>query len=139
MSQITVTLDAADYQDHDDCLDAAASAVAATHGFHRWQCEARWSDDLRGDIQVTVSGIGSATHYLVSDDGPEGQRISVAIEAADDKAAVKLASAVDTSLAYDDGRCDAEDVAGEGLAAALKALGARHVCELSRGWSLYAL
>ncbi len=140
MSQITITLPSKDYEDHDDMLGAACSAVASEHGFESAQVEAAWGDDdARDEIRVTVSGL-SATHYLVSDDGPEAQRISLAIEADNDKAAIKLAVAVDATAAYDDGRCDAEDDAGvEGLSAALESLGARRVCEVSRGWALYAV
>jgi hypothetical protein len=137
MSTITITLDSADYQDHETLADVEA-AVAAEHGLSH-HVEAKWGDEQRDTIRVSVYGL-TATHYLVSDDGPEGERISVGIEAADDKAAMKLAAAVDAAAAYDEGRCDAEDDAEvEGLTAALEALSARRVSEVARGWSLYAL
>lgn len=43
------------YEDHDDCLGAAAADISEALGLESWQVEARWSDEQeRNNIIVTV-------------------------------------------------------------------------------------
>ena len=51
----TIYLPAAQFSDFDDCLTAAADAVATKLGLEGWDLSPRWdSDDLRDEILVDV-------------------------------------------------------------------------------------
>lgn len=54
----TVRVRARQYEDHDDCLEAAADAYAQRHGIDRsaWALEPRWEDDDRDYIVLRVPG-----------------------------------------------------------------------------------
>lgn len=54
MTKITLKIDAAKYQDEDDCLAAAAADAAETHGCQGWDLSPRWADDQRDAILVDV-------------------------------------------------------------------------------------
>jgi hypothetical protein len=49
-----ITVDAKLYEDCDDCLTAAATEYAREHHIADWQVEARWADDSRDAIVLTV-------------------------------------------------------------------------------------
>jgi hypothetical protein len=49
-----IEVDAREVADHDDCLEAAAQLVAARERVERWQVQARWTDDDRDSITVTI-------------------------------------------------------------------------------------
>lgn len=50
-----ITIDARRYEDHDDCLSAAAAEMVALHPHLRgWDLAARWADDTREAITLTV-------------------------------------------------------------------------------------
>jgi hypothetical protein len=48
-----ITIDAAPFADHDDCLGAAAD-FAAAHGLEGWDLDPRWEDDQRETIVLAV-------------------------------------------------------------------------------------
>lgn len=50
----TIRIDAKRYEDHDDCLRAAADEYAAAHDLEGWDLEARWEDNQRNAILLTV-------------------------------------------------------------------------------------
>ncbi len=50
----TIYRDAARYADQDDCLAACAREVSDEHGLEGWALDARWTDDDRAEIQLTV-------------------------------------------------------------------------------------
>ena len=50
----TVRLRAALYEDHDDCLAAAVAEYSSEHDLEGWDLSARWEDDNRDTILLTV-------------------------------------------------------------------------------------
>lgn len=54
MAKRTVEIQASKVQDHDDCLAAACEIVAAREGVEDWQVSARWTDEERESITVTI-------------------------------------------------------------------------------------
>ena len=54
--EITLSLVAKRYEDHDDCLAAAADDIAAIYGLEGWNLNARWQDDSRETILVDLPG-----------------------------------------------------------------------------------
>lgn len=54
MNKIEITVSSAQYEDHDDCLTAAAREYAGEHGLESWRVEVRWLDDERDEIVLTV-------------------------------------------------------------------------------------
>jgi hypothetical protein len=52
--EIKITVDAAQYQDSDDCLAAAAADMAAERGLEGWDLAPRWADSERTRIELTV-------------------------------------------------------------------------------------
>jgi hypothetical protein len=55
MKTITTMVDAGQYADYDDCLEAARRDYADEQGYEPWQVEASWADDERDEIALTVS------------------------------------------------------------------------------------
>ena len=54
MSQ-TIRINARKYESSDDCLaDAAADYIAAHKGLEGWDLDARWEDEQRDGILLTV-------------------------------------------------------------------------------------
>ncbi len=51
---VETTIKSAAFADYDDSLSACAADYAATHGLESWHVEARWADDLREEIVLTV-------------------------------------------------------------------------------------
>jgi hypothetical protein len=51
---MTITLNSKSYEDHDDCLAAAASDVASEYGLPAWRVDADWGDEDRETIVVTL-------------------------------------------------------------------------------------
>lgn len=49
-----ITIPAAKYADHDDCLSAAAEDYATTHDLAGWDLDPQWADDQRDEIILTV-------------------------------------------------------------------------------------
>jgi hypothetical protein len=50
-----ITIDARPYEDHDDCLSAAATDMIARHPRLRgWDLAPRWADDDREAITLTL-------------------------------------------------------------------------------------
>jgi hypothetical protein len=49
-----IEVDASKYEDFDDCLAAATSEYARANGLEDWQISARWLDDQRDVIVLTV-------------------------------------------------------------------------------------
>lgn len=52
--QMTVTLNALDYEDEDDSLRAAADWVKRSLRLRGWDLDARWGDDQRDTILLTI-------------------------------------------------------------------------------------
>jgi hypothetical protein len=52
--QTEITVPAKQYEDHDDCLEAARQDYIAEHGCDEWTVEARWENDERDNIVLTV-------------------------------------------------------------------------------------
>lgn len=50
----TLRIDARRYEDHDDCLAAAAADVARERGLEGWDLSPRWEDEQRNAILVDV-------------------------------------------------------------------------------------
>lgn len=50
----TIEIDAAKYEDHDDCLAAAVRDVQKARGLKGWALRARWADDNRETILIDV-------------------------------------------------------------------------------------
>ena len=56
-ASVTIAVPAADYEDHDDCLAAAAVAASRERGLEGWDLEPRWDDeDDRDQILLTIPG-----------------------------------------------------------------------------------
>ena len=51
---IEVVVPAAQYEDFDDCLTAAADEYAAKHDLAGWDLAPRWADNQRDEIILTV-------------------------------------------------------------------------------------
>lgn len=52
---VTITVSAAQYEDHDDCLTAAAEDYISEHSdLEGYDLDARWADDQRDEILLTV-------------------------------------------------------------------------------------
>lgn len=90
-----VTVPAKRYEDEDDCLAAAAANVAQERGLERWQCEARWADDDRDEIVVTVPAIiievGDVVQEWTPDEGePSDMQAYVQVEATRDGEPITL-------------------------------------------------
>ncbi len=51
---VETTIKSAAFADYDDSLSACAADYAATHGLESWHVEARWADDSREEIVLTV-------------------------------------------------------------------------------------
>lgn len=51
---IETAIKSAAFADYDDSLSACAADYAATHGLESWHVEARWADDSREEIVLTV-------------------------------------------------------------------------------------
>ena len=49
-----IEIDAAKYEDHDDCLAAAVRDVQKARGLKGWALRARWADDNRETILIDV-------------------------------------------------------------------------------------
>lgn len=49
-----VKIAAAQYEDQDDCLQAAANDYAQAHGLHGWDLDPQWEDEQRDNIVLTV-------------------------------------------------------------------------------------
>ena len=54
MTTETIRIDARRYEDHDDCLTAAAADVARERGLEGWDLSPRWADDQRDTILLDV-------------------------------------------------------------------------------------
>jgi hypothetical protein len=57
MTYETISVSSKQYEDHDDCLTAAAQDYAADHGLESWQVTAKWDggeDGERDAILLTV-------------------------------------------------------------------------------------
>lgn len=50
----TIRIPASRYEDHDDCLTAAADDVARERNLFGWRLGARWEDDQRDAILVDI-------------------------------------------------------------------------------------
>lgn len=50
----TIRIDARTYEDHDDCLSAAAADVAAERGLDGWDLNPRYEDEQRETILVDI-------------------------------------------------------------------------------------
>jgi hypothetical protein len=50
----TISIDAAQYADHDDCLAAAAADYADDHGLEGWDLDARWEGGDEGEREVIL-------------------------------------------------------------------------------------
>ena len=55
MAKRTVEIQASKVQDADDCLAAAEQLVTEREGLEDWQVSARWTDEDRESITVTVT------------------------------------------------------------------------------------
>lgn len=87
---ITIRIPAAPYADHEDCLAAAARAVAAERGLDGWDLSPRWADDQRDEIlldvpadRVTVgnwTGPVAVARNLMDDEIAESLHMRVATE-----------------------------------------------------------
>lgn len=53
MSKV-ISVKAKQYEDYDDSLQAAADEVAERLGLQGWDLDARWADDDRDSILLTV-------------------------------------------------------------------------------------
>lgn len=53
----TIRIDAAQYQDHDDCLTAAADDAACKYDLEGWDLNPRWEDDQRETILIDLPGL----------------------------------------------------------------------------------
>ena len=51
---ITIRVDAARYEDEDDCLVAAAETVARERDLMGWDLDPRWEDDQREIILLDI-------------------------------------------------------------------------------------
>lgn len=49
-----IRIDAAEYADDDDCLVAAATDYADAHNLAGWELDARWENDQRETIILTI-------------------------------------------------------------------------------------
>lgn len=49
-----ITVQSKRYEDYDNSLGAAAREYAEDHDLEMWQVEARWADDERDEIVLTV-------------------------------------------------------------------------------------
>ena len=56
MTTTTYTLLARKFEDFDDCLAAACEAIAKKLDVELWQTNARWEDEMRDAVVVTVHG-----------------------------------------------------------------------------------
>lgn len=54
MKYLTLEIDSSEYEDCDDCLAAAAAAVAFDHNLKGYDLSPRWKDDTREVILVDV-------------------------------------------------------------------------------------
>ena len=54
-TKTTILVPAKKYEDSDNCLTDAAVDVAEERGLELWQVEARWEDDQRDNIEVTIT------------------------------------------------------------------------------------
>jgi hypothetical protein len=54
---IETAIKSAAFADYDDSLSACAADYAATHGLESWHVEARWADDSREEIVLTVNAL----------------------------------------------------------------------------------
>lgn len=52
--EVTVRVGARRYEDHDDCLAAAAEDYSDKHGLVAWTLSPRWDDDDRTVIALSV-------------------------------------------------------------------------------------
>lgn len=53
-AKTTIRLPAKKYEDHDDSLSVAAEEYAAAHSLNGWDLDARWADEQRDEILLTV-------------------------------------------------------------------------------------
>lgn len=51
---VEIKINARRYEDHDDCLTAAADEYAAKHDLAGWDLSPRWADEQRNEIILTV-------------------------------------------------------------------------------------
>lgn len=49
-----IRIDARKYENHDNCLAAAAAEYARGHGLQGWDLTPRWADNSRAEIVLTV-------------------------------------------------------------------------------------
>jgi hypothetical protein len=56
MTTTTYTLPARKFEDFDDCLAAACEEIAKKLDVELWQTNARWDDEMRDAVVVTVHG-----------------------------------------------------------------------------------
>lgn len=61
---IPISIPAAQFADFDDCLAAAADAIADDLCLQGWDLSPRWADDAREEILVDVPSWADATHCL---------------------------------------------------------------------------
>ena len=78
---IQLTVDAAEYQDEDDCLAAAAAAdYARRHKLERWQVEARWVDEERDRSEIVIEAQTEFGACCVCASGPDRAKVSATHE-----------------------------------------------------------
>jgi hypothetical protein len=63
-----IRVPAKSYEDYDDSLTAAAHDYADEHGLENWEVEARWADDQRDEIVLTVP-----SHHVPNEARPHGE------------------------------------------------------------------
>ena len=51
---VTIRLSAKKYEDHDDCLTAAANDIAELLSLAGWNLSPRWADEKREEILIDV-------------------------------------------------------------------------------------
>ena len=61
MTTYTIHVYARRYEDHDDCLSAAAADVAHARGLAGWDLSPRWADDQRETILLDIPAHAATT------------------------------------------------------------------------------
>ena len=70
---ITVTVDAARYENEDNCLAVAAADAAKARGLQNWDLNPRWADNQRNEILLDVP----AWAAIACHDSLSGERFAV--------------------------------------------------------------
>ncbi len=65
-SDTTIRIPAAQYQDFDNCLEAAADDVAADRGLQGWDLNPRWEDDQRDTILIDIPAWAARAEEIVT-------------------------------------------------------------------------